>query len=84
MNVNFFADFFGIDPSGDVTILRSISVTSRHLANVTLNVTARDGGGLETILSLHILIIDVNDHYPIITSPTKTTFEIPEASYQHK
>ena len=72
-------DYFAVDSySGDVTISRPASVSSRHPATVYLNVTATDGGGLRSALILKFKVVDVNDHYPIITSPTNSIFQIPE------
>nr|CAB3229294.1 cadherin-23-like [Phallusia mammillata] len=73
------ADYFAIDPfTGDVTVARQIVVSQRHPTVINVTVTATDGGGLESNVTLQTNIVDVNDHAPTFQQPKVNVIRIQE------
>lgn len=71
--------YFGIDSgSGEIRIYRQLPAQ----AELILNVTAFDNGGLSDNIQLKFKVLDINDHAPVFEKPWYT-FDISEGEYKN-
>lgn len=71
--------FFGIDGStGELRVFRALPAQ----AEILLNISASDTGGLSDITAIKFKVIDINDHAPMFEK-TWYTFDISEGDYKH-
>lgn len=73
------SNLFGIDAgTGELRVYRQLPAQ----AEIVLNVSAIDTGGLSDTVLLKFKVIDINDHAPVFEKPWYT-FDITEADYKH-
>lgn len=71
--------FFGIDMStGELRVYRPLPAQ----AEILLNISAVDAGGLSDHTAIKFKVIDINDHSPMFERPWYT-FDISEGEYKH-
>lgn len=71
--------FFGIDmATGELRIYRQLPAQ----AEILLNISAVDSGGLTDHTAIKFKVIDINDHVPMFERPWYT-FDISEGDYKH-
>lgn len=71
--------FFGIDgTTGELRVFRALPAQ----AEILLNISATDTGGLNDITAIKFKVIDMNDHAPVFEK-IWYTFDISEGEYKH-
>ncbi|XP_077751579.1 cadherin-related family member 2 isoform X2 [Canis aureus] len=62
------AEIFKVDPdSGMVTVRNSVLLDREKQAEYYLTLQATDGGNLSASTTLHIILLDINDNWPVVS-----------------